>query len=195
MRNEQSGGNEYSPKDSRKADRASGRDDTRGADSSKETPSEAIETASTGGYAGPESRQAERTDSTNQKPTVRTDGAGQVVSSDVQNGGNKATATSHEPDLTAFQQQCLIAVAGLHNANGYYPKGTAIKHRLEQFYPKEVNHGRLYPNLDELQERGLVEKRERDRRTNEYHLTDDGKAVLEDRLKRLENAVGEGGDA
>ena len=41
-----------------------------------------------------------------------------------------------------------------------------------------MNHGRLYPNLDELVEKGLVEKGQKDRRTNVYHLTQRGDREL-----------------
>ncbi|ELZ20434.1 PadR family transcriptional regulator [Natrinema limicola JCM 13563] len=34
--------------------------------------------------------------------------------------------------------------------------GLAIKRELEDYYGTEVNHGRLYPNLDELVDLGLV---------------------------------------
>lgn len=36
--------------------------------------------------------------------------------------------------------------------------GLAIKGELEEYYRSEVNHGRLYPNLDDIVELGLVEK-------------------------------------
>ncbi|SHL65492.1 PadR family transcriptional regulator [Haladaptatus paucihalophilus] len=77
-------------------------------------------------------------------------------------------------DLTAFQQNVLIV---LSEESRY---GLAIKRELEDYYDEEVNHGRLYPNLDTLIERGLVEKSELDKRTNEYAITDDGIAVLLD---------------
>jgi len=77
-------------------------------------------------------------------------------------------------DLTAFQQNVLLVLA---EESRY---GLAIKRELEDYYDEEVNHGRLYPNLDTLIERGLVEKSELDKRTNEYAVTDDGIAVLLD---------------
>ena len=52
--------------------------------------------------------------------------------------------------------------------------GLAIKRELEAYYGSEVNHGRLYPNLDDLVEDGLVEKSELDKRTNQYELTEAG---------------------
>ena len=100
-------------------------------------------------------------------------------------------------ELTAFQQNILTILA----EEARY--GLAIKRELESYYDSEVNHGRLYPNLDDLVEMGLVEKSELDKRTNEYALTDEGlEAVLgqlewvfsnvttnEDRAKRLHDLV------
>lgn len=78
-------------------------------------------------------------------------------------------------DLTAFQKNILTVLA----EEARY--GLAIKRELEEYYGQEVNHGRLYPNLDDLVNKGLVEKSELDKRTNQYELTDDGfDAVLDD---------------
>lgn len=79
-------------------------------------------------------------------------------------------------DLTAFQQNIL---AILSDEPMY---GLAIKRQLESYYDSEVNHGRLYPNLDDLVEMDLVEKSERDKRTNDYALTDDGYEAVVDQL-------------
>lgn len=71
-------------------------------------------------------------------------------------------------DLTAFQQNILLILAE-------EPRyGLAIKRDLEAYYDDEVNHGRLYPNLDDLVGMGLVEKSELDKRTNQYALTEEG---------------------
>lgn len=80
-------------------------------------------------------------------------------------------------ELTAFQQNILIILA----EEARY--GLAIKRELEDYYGSEVNHGRLYPNLDELVDMGLIEKSELDKRTNEYALTGQGKETL---LSQLE---------
>ena len=79
-------------------------------------------------------------------------------------------------DLTAFQRDILYVLAGSDDAYGL-----GIKQELESYYEGAVNHGRLYPNLDELVEQGYVEKGQLDRRTNSYNLTDSGRRVLEDR--------------
>lgn len=61
------------------------------------------------------------------------------------------------------------------------PHGLAIKDELEDYYQKEIHHGRLYPNLDTLVDKGLVEKSEKDQRTNVYSITRRGTRELEDR--------------
>jgi len=79
-------------------------------------------------------------------------------------------------ELTAFQQNILTVLAD----DSRY--GLAIKRELETYYDDEVNHGRLYPNLDDLVEMGLVEKSELDKRTNQYGLTEEGEKAVLDRL-------------
>jgi DNA-binding PadR family transcriptional regulator len=93
-------------------------------------------------------------------------------------------------ELTAFQQNILVILAD-------EPRyGLAIKRELEEYYDSEVNHGRLYPNLDDLVEMGLVEKSELDKRTNQYALTDEGEQALVDQLSWVfSKFVGEDGRA
>ena len=79
-------------------------------------------------------------------------------------------------DLTAFQQNILTILT----EDAMY--GLAIKRELESYYDSEVNHGRLYPNLDDLVEEGLVEKSELDKRTNQYALTDAGYDAVIDKF-------------
>lgn len=76
-------------------------------------------------------------------------------------------------DLTGFQRDLLFVIAGEEQ-----PHGLAIKEELEDYYEKEIHHGRLYPNLDTLVDKGLVEKGQRDRRTNYYTLTSRGKREM-----------------
>ncbi|GGM75291.1 PadR family transcriptional regulator [Halarchaeum rubridurum] len=79
-------------------------------------------------------------------------------------------------DLTGFQRDLLYVIASLDD-----PHGLAIKEELEEYYETEVHHGRLYPNLDTLVEKGLVDKGEIDKRTNSYALTRRGRRELEAR--------------
>ncbi|MFD1570219.1 MULTISPECIES: PadR family transcriptional regulator [Haloferacaceae] len=87
-------------------------------------------------------------------------------------------------DLTGFQRDLLYVTAGLEE-----PHGLALKEELEDYYEKEIHHGRLYPNLDTLVEKGLVEKSEKDRRTNMYSLTRRGQREIEARQKWVDQYV------
>ncbi|XGI83278.1 PadR family transcriptional regulator [Halorutilales archaeon Cl-col2-1] len=80
-------------------------------------------------------------------------------------------------DLTAFQRKIVQVLA----EDSMY--GLAIKRELENYYGDEVNHGRLYPNLDELVDIGYVRKNELDKRTNEYELTDRGVEKLTEEMR------------
>ncbi|TKX55073.1 PadR family transcriptional regulator [Halorubrum sp. SP3] len=88
-------------------------------------------------------------------------------------------------DLTAFQRDLLWALSH-DNAR----KGLALKTDLADYYGEEINHSRLYQNLDKLVECDLVAKQARDRRTNEYSLTEAARRALEAR-----RAWEAGGDA
>jgi PadR family transcriptional regulator PadR len=79
-------------------------------------------------------------------------------------------------DLTGFQRDLLYVIAGLGE-----PKGLAIKEELADYYEGEINHGRLYPNLDTLVEKGLVSKGTIDDRTNSYSLSRRGTQEIRDR--------------
>jgi DNA-binding PadR family transcriptional regulator len=70
-------------------------------------------------------------------------------------------------ELTGFQRDLLYCIAGTND-----PYGLQIGRELENYTSTEVNHGRLYPNLNTLVEKGLVKKQSKDDRTNLYTLTD-----------------------
>jgi len=78
--------------------------------------------------------------------------------------------------LTGFQRDLLYCIVGTDD-----PSGQEVRSELEQSSSIEVNHGRLYPNLDDLIDKGLVEKQSKDRRTNLYRLTDQAKKLIADR--------------
>lgn len=77
-------------------------------------------------------------------------------------------------ELTGFQRDILVILRKLDN-----PHGLGIKDVLDDQYEGEIHHGRLYPNLDELVEKGLIEKGTKDRRTNSYELSKRGKRELQ----------------
>lgn len=79
-------------------------------------------------------------------------------------------------DLTGFQRDLLYVIAGDDQ-----PSGQDVKGEVEQYYSSEINHGRLYPNLDTLVNKGLVEKGQLDRRTNYYAITADGEEAIAER--------------
>lgn len=88
-------------------------------------------------------------------------------------------------DLSAFQRDLLYVVAGLGR-----PHGLAIKSELETYYRSDINQGRLYPNLDSLVDLGLIEKGQKDRRTNYYTLTSHGVDVIDSRREWEESYLG-----
>lgn len=69
-------------------------------------------------------------------------------------------------DLTGFQRDQLYVVAGLGGA-----RGVRIQEELQDYYVTEIHPGRLYPNLDILVEKGLVEKEPINDRANSYSPT------------------------
>ena len=79
-------------------------------------------------------------------------------------------------DLTAFQRDLLYMIAGIDR-----PYGLKVKRDLEEYYTDEINHSRLYQNMDRLVEEGLLEKGSIDDRTNLYRLTSEGRDALVDR--------------
>lgn len=92
----------------------------------------------------------------------------------------KYRAVMHE--LTGFQRDLLFTIAGKDE-----PHGLAVKNEIESYYETEIHHGRLYPNLDTLVDRGLVEKGRKDDRTNAYALTEEGERALARRRKWTTN--------
>ena len=79
-------------------------------------------------------------------------------------------------DLTGFQRDLLYVISGADQ-----PSGQDVKDEIEQYYSSEINHGRLYPNLDTVVNKDLVEKGQLDRRTNYYAITDEGDQAIENR--------------
>lgn len=97
-----------------------------------------------------------------------------------------ATATEATPciDLSAFQRDVLSILA--REGPEY---GLGLREQLKRDGYRDVNNARLYTNLDELVEMGLVGKSECDGRTNEYELTTDGKGELRVYQRWLTNCL------
>lgn len=79
-------------------------------------------------------------------------------------------------ELTSFQRDLLFVAAEKER-----PSGQEIKDDIEATYETEITHGRLYPNLDTLAEKGYIDKGEIDRRTNYYDVNDQGLGALQHR--------------
>jgi len=95
--------------------------------------------------------------------------------------GESASAPTYDPEavnaqtLTLFQQNILYVLAESNGAD----YGLGVKRSLETLYGEDINQGRLYPALDQLVERGLLQKSARDLRTNEYALTAAARKTLQ----------------
>ncbi len=76
-------------------------------------------------------------------------------------------------DLTDFQRDLLCVIAGMNE-----PYGLAVKAEIEDYHGTAVNPSRVYQGLDTLVAKGLVEKGQRDQRTNAYTLTQRGQREL-----------------
>lgn len=92
-------------------------------------------------------------------------------------------------DLTGFQRDILYTVVGQDD-----PHGLAIKAELDAYYRSEIQEGRLYPNLDTLVDKGLIEKGQKDKRTNRYVVTKRGRRELEAR-REWENEYFDGAES
>lgn len=90
-------------------------------------------------------------------------------------------------DLTKFQRDLLAVI----HAGDDPVHGLGIKAALDDAYGEEINHGRMYPNLDTLADMGLVEKGRLDKRTNSYELTRRGERELRTHLSWLNEHAGD----
>ena len=73
-------------------------------------------------------------------------------------------------ELTGFQRDLLKTLAGLER-HSESVSGQDLCRQLEADGLTNVNHGRLYQNLDMLVEDGWVSKGKKDQRTNAYATT------------------------
>ena len=83
---------------------------------------------------------------------------------------------------TAFKYEVLVAAAALDEPSGQDIRRW-MEHNQNPTLTDDVNHGRLYPNLDTLVEKGYLEKSKKDRRTNLYTLTETAYEAIEERQK------------
>lgn len=76
---------------------------------------------------------------------------------------------------TGFQRDLFVMISRQDGE----PSGQELLDEIQPHYESEITHGRMYPNLDVLVEKGLVEKGSIDRRTNSYVISERGEMALE----------------
>ena len=84
-------------------------------------------------------------------------------------------------DLNGSKRDLLVEIYQLDQ-----PSGQDIRRRMEAEHDEEVTHGRLYSNLNDLVDVGLLDKGELDLRTNYYQITKDGQRLVEDTARYFE---------
>ena len=95
-------------------------------------------------------------------------------------------------DLLGFQRDLLLVAAEVEGEE--LPKGLTLMDRLEARYAGPINHGRLYTNLSDLEDEGLIETEEIDGRTNAYRVTDRARELLTGRRDAIDAALDAGGE-
>ncbi|TKX85008.1 DNA-binding protein [Halorubrum sp. SS5] len=95
-------------------------------------------------------------------------------------------------DLLGFQRDLLLVAAETEGEE--LPKGLTLKRRLNDRYSGEINHGRLYTNLSDLEDEGLIEMEEIDGRTNAYRATDRARELLAGHRDAIDAALDAGGE-
>lgn len=102
---------------------------------------------------------------------------------------DEGNAHPYRNEMSEFQYSILFTLA----EESLY--GLGVKRALQEYYGAEVNHGRLYPNLDKLEEWGFVSRAKSDDRTYEFSLTERGLSVVLDRIQWAIGKVLNDGDA
>ena len=92
------------------------------------------------------------------------------------------TDNTNRQDLTGFQRDLLRATLRV-DRNQPAVSGQAILAHLEAEQQRDINHGRLYSNLDALVEAGLVAKESIDDRTNDYRPTCEARTLIRRQLQ------------
>ena len=80
-------------------------------------------------------------------------------------------------DCTGFQRDLLLGIA-THARLDEDAYGANLHRWLEARYPNNVNRSRVYTNLGDLDDAGLVTRRPINDRKTAYELTDTGRACL-----------------
>jgi DNA-binding PadR family transcriptional regulator len=85
-------------------------------------------------------------------------------------------------DLNGSKRDLLVEIYQLDQ-----PSGQDIRRRMEAEHDEEVTRGRLYSNLNDLVDEGLLDQGEQDLRTNYYQITNDGQRLVEATARYFES--------
>jgi len=91
------------------------------------------------------------------------------------------------PELSDFQRDLLMTLARSEPTHG-----SGLVEDLQSLRAESITQGRLYKNLDDLHDHGLIEKRIRptkDQRRNEYALTTEGRESIRQHAQRVAGAA------
>lgn len=92
-------------------------------------------------------------------------------------------------DLTGFQRDLLKSIRSIDD-DETIPTGKAVKAEVESMYGEDINHGRLYQNLNKLVEQGCIDKIVVDGRTYSYNLTAAAVTMLDDAAESIVETCG-----
>jgi len=85
-------------------------------------------------------------------------------------------------DLNSSKRDLLVEIYQMDQ-----PSGQDIRGRMKAEHNEDVDHGRLYPNLNDLVDLGLLDKGEQNLRSNYYQITNDGQRLVEDTIRYFES--------
>lgn len=89
-------------------------------------------------------------------------------------------------ELSGFQRDCLFALAWFEQeTEDVYTGSSDLRELLENQYRKDVHPDRLGPNLEKLEDNGLVNKK-RSSEGDLYILTEEGIDMIETYYNSLE---------
>jgi len=120
---------------------------------------------------------------------VRVDGRLQLVETDGGVPEGDLTDSPHPTTCTRFQLDQLAAIAYLQTTDTIC-SGAAIREHLEPYLDAKILPARIYQNLDDLVDSGLLERTQHDGRTYEYALTGAGRTCLSERVQWLADQAG-----
>jgi DNA-binding PadR family transcriptional regulator len=89
------------------------------------------------------------------------------------------------PELSDFQRDLLMTLARSEPTHG-----SGLVEVLQSLRAESITQGRLYKNLDDLHDHGLIEKRTLPNdRNNEYALTTEGRESIRQHAQRVAGAA------